>query len=278
MCQSDIDKLLESKLLDAGSGAYAGLDAQIRAKLKSAITLLHRFWGESVFEQRTSTMTQEGGFCISERVSPRPWAMFIFDEEYASAPGLVAAFMPAILAKVPNILPCILSRRSGCSVSEPVSAVLELLGLEDVYGLNYYEVVKLVQGLVGRTGADSGAVVLLGSNSFFADIAGQCLQHRLPTMTLPARMKLGVEHGCEVDSEFMAWAYPHAELETLTPLSDVKEFFAVFTNKPVWDACHGYACKNSVPPRLRIRPGNEHLWIWPKLDPDFFCMRELCIF
>ncbi len=89
------------------ANAYDALGPQERATLKLTISRLHVLWGEQRHvQERTRIFPQ--GFSLWEKESPMEYALIVCDASYPHASCFLAALMPAILAGVPTILPCLL--------------------------------------------------------------------------------------------------------------------------------------------------------------------------
>ncbi|MDR2892652.1 MAG: histidinol dehydrogenase [Deltaproteobacteria bacterium] len=167
---------LDERLLDSGPGAYETLEPRLRAALKSQIALLHRYHGE--LEGWECQSRDWLGRELRAESTPKSWALFLLDKAYASPSGLLAALMPAILAGVEEVLVCLLADEDekNFELSLPISAALELAGVEQVWSLNPAQLSRLFVHLRGMKdcsenagqavepfrGQGDGAVVFLG--------------------------------------------------------------------------------------------------------------------
>ncbi|MEG2171918.1 MAG: hypothetical protein RRY29_01510, partial [Desulfovibrionaceae bacterium] len=121
-----------SRLDDAVTGqAYEAVSPAQRACIKTGIAFHYALHGEQPeqWEQRICNRAQ--GFAHTVRRRAAAWTLLFMEPEYAAGPRLIAALMPAVLARVPMVgVVCV-----GGLPSAAASASLELLGIEDIFCL-----------------------------------------------------------------------------------------------------------------------------------------------
>jgi hypothetical protein len=232
--------------------AYEESAPQLRASCKHTLAVQHAFFGEAPDweEQRLSRSAQ--GFHSRACSRPADWTLVIFDAKYASAPRLLAALMPALLARVPLVL-C----ASAPGPARPdLLCALELAGQEQIYALDAAQSLDLVQSLAAQPGQGRlvllhrGALSTLRAAADAADVP--CWEERrAPVLRLC---------GAEPDAALIRLAHPDAMItHDLAP--DV-----LYCSGP--DAGKGQA-------PLILPPGMEGCWLHPSLTPDFFRVRSL---
>ncbi len=150
---------LEARALNdaAFADAYDALGAEGRARLKHCIAVQHAFWGERAACRR-ETRDFRQGFRVEAEEEPAPYALVFCDADYDRPDLLLATLMPAILAGCPLVLPCFLPAEDRPAAS--LLAALELAGVEDAYGLDEGEGLRLFDSLHESVGL--GRVVILG--------------------------------------------------------------------------------------------------------------------
>jgi hypothetical protein len=212
----------------------------------------HAFFGEAPDWEEHRLTRSVHGFCTRACNWPADWALVIFDAEYASAPRLLAALMPALLARVPLVL-CICA--PGPARSELLCA-LELAGQERIYALDASQSLDLIRGLCARAG--QGRLVLLhrgalSAHRAAADEAGVpgWEDRRPPVLRIC---------GAEPDAALIKLAHPDAVIA-----GDAAPD-AVYCAEP--DAAQ-------VQAPLIFPPGMEGCWLHSSLTPDFFRVRAL---
>jgi hypothetical protein len=237
---------------DVLAQAYEESAPALLASCKHTLAVQHAFFGEAPDweEQRLSRSAHGFHSCACSR--PADWALVIFDAEYASAPRLLAALMPALLARVPLVL-C--ASTPGPARPELLCA-LELAGQEQIYALDAAQSLDLVQSLAAQPG--QGRLVLLhrGALSVLRAAADAtnlpCWEERRPPV-----LRLC---GPEPDATLIRLAHPDAsDAQSLAP--DV-----LYCSGPD-------AVQSQVP--LILPPGMEGCWLHPSLTPDFFRVRTL---
>ena len=234
--------------------AYEDTAPELRSLCKHTLAVCHAFFGATPdWEEQSLTHSAHG---LRTRAYSRPadWTLVIFDAAYVSAPRLLAALMPALLARVPLVL-CIST--PGPARPELLCA-LELTGQEQVYALDVFQSLDLLRGLAVQPG--QGRLVLLHRGALSclrttADEAGvPCWEEqRAPVLRIC---------GSEPDAALIRLAHPDAtSADSVVP-------DAVYCSGP--DAVH-------VQAPLLFQPGMEGCWLHPSLTPDFFRARSLIV-
>ncbi|MDR0466491.1 MAG: hypothetical protein LBH94_03940 [Deltaproteobacteria bacterium] len=225
---------------------------ELLALCKHTLAVQHVFFGEAPdWDERRQTRSAHG-FCSRVCGRPADWTLVVFDAEYASAPRLLAALMPAFLARVPLVL-C--ASTPGPARPELLCA-LELAGQEDIYALNAAQSLELLHGLTAQAG--QGRLVFLhrGSLSDLRAAAGAAdvpcwEERRAPVLRIC---------GPEPDAALIRLAHPDAA-SAGNAAPD-----ALYRSGPD-------AAQEQVP--LILPPGMEGCWLHTTLTPDFFRVQSL---
>ena len=232
--------------------AYEDTAPELLALCKHTLAVQHAFFGEAPDWEEESLLRRPQGFRTRVCARPADWALVIFDADYASAPRLLAALMPALLARVPLVL-CVCA--PGPARAELLCA-LELAGQEQIYALKAFQSMDLVRGLAEQPG--QGRLVLLhrGALSPLRAAAEErellCWEERrAPVLRIC---------GSEPDAALIRLAHPDAASE----------------GEAVPDAIY-CSRREAVPARapLVLPPGMEGCWLHPSLTPAFFRVRAL---
>jgi len=232
--------------------AYETIAPELLAVCKHTLAVHHVFFGEAPDWEEQSVLRSPHGFRTRVCSRPADWALVIFAADYASAPRLLAATMPALLARVPLVL-CACT--PGPARPELLCA-LELAGLEQIYTLDASQSLKLVRVLVAQPG--QGRLVLLHQGSLSAlrtvayDAGLPCWEERRAPMLRIC--------GSAPDAALVRLAHPDAaNAEDAAP-----------------DAVYGSGLDAApVQAPLVFPPGMEGCWLHPSLTPDFFRARAV---
>ena len=232
--------------------AYEDTASELRALCKHTLAMQHTFFGEAPDLEEQSLLRSAQGLCVRVRSRPADWTLVIFDAAYASAPRLLAALMPALLARVPLVL-CIST--PGPMWPELLCA-LESAGQEQIYRLEASQSLDLLQSLVVQPGQGRlvllhrGALSALRAAAYEADLP--CWEERRAPMLRIC--------GSEFDTALIRLAHPDAaSAENAAP-------DAVYRSG-------SHALQVQAP--LTFPPGMEGCWLHPSLTPDFFRVRSL---
>ena len=256
--------------MDPGPGAYEELPAFFRAALKTQIALLDKFWISNPDRLHTRELYQ---FRAWVRSYPKDWVVFLLAPEYASPAGLIAAVLPAVAAGVKKLLICRICPPESV-LPAPLSAALELLGQEYLYGLSDPEDSGLLDELAAQNGVETGALALLGSEWG----GGEEWLRRAKALGLwcrsvPGRVKIfqasGGAASVALNKELLRWLHPQAEIIYQAEDRADSPGASAATPDQGEAAFSGVAGENF--PDLITAPGQEAFWVWPEFSPrDFF--------
>ncbi|MCL2124107.1 MAG: hypothetical protein FWH34_08435 [Desulfovibrionaceae bacterium] len=232
--------------------AYEGTAPELIALCKHTLAVQHAFFGEAPNWEEQSQVRYAQGFRTRVCNRPADWALVIFDADYASAPRLLAAAMPALLARVQLVL-CVCT--PGPARSELLCA-LELAGQEQVYVLETSQSMYLVRSLAAQPG--QGRLVLLHRGALSA-LRAAADEADLPCWEERRAPVLRI-CGSEPDAALIRLAHPDAA-SAGDAVPD-----AVYRTWPE---------AGQVQAPLVFPPGMEGCWLHPSLTPDFFRARAL---
>ena len=232
--------------------AYENTAPKLLALCKHTLAVQHAFFGEAPDWEEQSLSRSTHGFRARVHSRPADWTLVVFDAEYASAPRLLAALTPALLARVPLV---ICACTPGPARPELLCA-LELAGQEHIYILDASQSLDLLHSLTAQPG--QGRLVLLhtGALSFLRTAAAAT---ELPCWEERRAPVLRV-CGAEPDAALIHLAHPDA-----ASAGDAAPD-ALYCSGP--DAVHAQA-------PLVLPQGMEGCWLHPSLTPDFFRVRSL---
>ena len=232
--------------------AYEATAPGLRALCKHTLAVQHAFFGEAPDWEEQNLLRIAQGFRTRVCDRPADWTLVIFDARYASAPRLLAAVMPALLARVPLVL-CVGTPESA---RPELLCALELAGQEQIYVLDASQSLALVSGLSAQPG--QGRLVLLHRGALSAlraaaDEAGvPCWEERRAPVLRVC--------GADPDMALIRLAHPDAVSAEEAPPD------AVY--------CSGRDVVHVQAP-LVFPPGMEGCWLHPSLTPNFFRVRVL---
>lgn len=151
---------------DVCAAAYEATGAPARSALKLCIARLHAFWGESPLASVTS-FSYAQGFSVVRDTAPASYALVLCPVFHARPAQLLAACLPAILANVPMVVPCLIADNPQGALPDSANALLAAM---DLAGLEQTLVVSEAEALEGMALLDRelgpGRVALLGSPGF----------------------------------------------------------------------------------------------------------------
>jgi hypothetical protein len=257
---------LRSRLVPERSWAEAFESAPpvLRALCKHNLAALHALFGEAPDREEHSFSRDGKGLRARLRTRPADWALIVFDAKYASAPRLLAAVMPALLARVPFI-PVVCT---GGAARPELLCALELAGREQTYLLDARQGRELLRALVSRGGRGAGRLVLLHTGGLEA-LRAAALETHVPCWEERRPPVLHVADS-EVDMELLRLAHPDAVFSA-SPLSGPRDTppDAVYRS--------ARATETSAAGPLTLAAGMEGVWVHPRLSPDFFREREISL-
>jgi hypothetical protein len=251
--------LAEGLVLDSElARAYEDTAPALHALYKHALAVQHAFFGEAPDREEHCLTHRAHGFCTRACSRPADWALVIFDAAYASAPRLLAALMPALLARVP-LVACVST--PGPARPELLCA-LELAGQEQIYSLSASQSLDLVRHLAAQPGQGRLAWLHRGSLSALRAAADEAdlpcwEERRAPVLRIC---------GSEPDAALIRLAHPDAANAADSSQNVIPD--AVYCPEPE-------AADSQAP--LVFLPGIEGCWLHPSLTPDFFRSRSLTL-
>ena len=113
---------------------------------------------------------------------PAPYSLIVCPSDYPHAEGLLAAFMPAVLAGVPLILPCLAGQGLPEGIGKDLLAALELAGAEECVLADGAAVLQGLSMLYASLGI--GRLVLLEQPQGWKDLALWALERGMPVLSL----------------------------------------------------------------------------------------------
>ena len=275
--------------------AYEATPPELRALCKQALALQYALFGEAPDFEEQHLRRRAAGFAASWYSQAVPWACVFFDASYASAPRLLAALAPALLARVPLVLAvCV-----GGQAKEPLLCALELAGQEQSYQLGGPQCVKLLRELARQLGR--GRLVLLhGAGQGLGKLRLLALELGLvfweeacaPLLHLSGEQPGGEELqqaapaggtplADQINMQFLRPAFASADTRHLTltrqinmPLLRLAHPDALFAGELAGQPVFSTFCPAAS---LTLLAGMEGAWAHPGLGPDFFRERGLCL-
>lgn len=253
--------------------AYDNVPPALRACIKTGIAFQYALHGEHPNHEARYVSDSARGFSHCVQYRPAAWTMLFLGPDYASGSRLVAALMPALLARVPLVgLACI-----GALPSQAVCASLELVGVEDIFCLaDLAAAQKFLQQL-----ADSETSCVQGRTLFLHKGELAPLEHTARRLNLVvwqevAAPRIVLHAHCGCDAKTLHWCHPDAQFISGDD-STVLQADAVFgPNPPMIQSTQtkqSAFCGPSAP--LSLGAGTEGLWWHKNLEPDFFVEKQL---
>lgn len=256
------------RLDDAVMGqAYDSVAPALRACIKTGIAFQYALHGEQPNQAARYINNSAQGFAYGVQCRPAAWTMLFLGPDYASAPRLVAALMPALLARVPLVgLACL-----GALPSQAVCASLELLGVEDIFCLPDLPAAQHLLQQLARTGTPQvpGRALFLHKGEL-APLEQTARRLNLNVWQEAAAPRIALHAQGDYDVKILQWCHPDAQILA----EDNSNMRAV-------DAVFGAAPPLMLPPSphqdvpLLLGVGTEGLWWHKNLEPCFFVEKQL---
>jgi hypothetical protein len=246
---------------EAWDEAFDAAPPALRALCKHTLAALHALFGEASDREEHAFARDGKGLRARLRIRPADWALIVFDAEYASAPRLLAAVMPALLARVP-FMPIICA---GSAARPELLCALELAGREHCYLLDARQSPELLRNLASRGGA--GRLVLLHTGGLEA-LRAAALERDIPCWEERRPPVLRVA-GSGIDMELLRLAHPDAVFSSASSGPRAVPPDAAYRSARTPDS--------SFAGPLTLTAGMEGVWAHPRLSPDFFRERELSL-
>ena len=252
--------------------AYEAVAPELRALLKTNIALQHSLYGTPAVTWTREERHWRHDYVTVHEKKPADWCCVLLSQQYNSAPRLLAALMPALLAGVEDVM---VVRMSGDEESPwPVEllAALELAGQENV--ISCHE--TMAATLFGALPSDAtGRVLMLGD---MPQTVGMCLADMPSCVSLwaePYLAGIGLipQEEAEWNVDVLKWAHPDWNMVDLSEVDDISTlggtgFAAIACNGDKMDTV-----PDTVP--FVLGSGQEACWVWPDLLPEFFMHRRL---
>jgi len=242
--------------------AYDKTGDRGRALIKSCIARLFEINlpGSPVAASRTDRFASGGA--RSEFTAARPWYALALDPDCASPSQLVAAVMPALAARIPQVL--VFRPKGRGPWPHALLTALELCGVEQVFSPTFKDLKQHLSVLRGQMG--DGGLACLGSQAFCDRIQALFAPGRAHWLRPPRALGLLAESGLDWDREALAFAHAGVPVREYTDAA----MFASAGHEAV------FAPASLAPlARLTFEPGCEFLWDWPDLPRELFFGRRL---
>lgn len=202
------------------------------------------------------------GFQVKKFLSPVCWTIILLDKDYASAPRLAAAIMPARLAGVENIIAVWTNQNNISATILPSNllATLELAGIIHSLTLTHDELLILIHHLIQL---GHGRILYFSDRN--SPSAPLNTFTSIPIWKERYTYRLAIESNTTIDTEILSWAHPDSCLEELSEKPYIE-------NPPEALYC-SVEQKNSYLSHGAQRifhPGLEAYWVHPTLSTSFF--------
>lgn len=244
--------------------AYASVPDLDRARIKTGIAAVFAACGGPMPRLRRNEAALGHDLVLTRSDAPLDFAVIVCGPRFASPARLVAAVLPALCARVPEVA----AVRVGGAWPQELLVALELCGVETACRLGPRALASVWPQLAAQ---GSGALVLLdGAPRPALAACPGIARHDAVT-----RGKALVADGPEgrLDREALAFAQPDLELVDAASLAGdapatlakdaISEYDAVYVDDGA-DPAFAEAAS------LRLGPGRETFWLWPQLPPEAF--------
>lgn len=251
-----------------GQGYESVAPAQ-RACIKTGIAFQYALHGEQPNRREECVDDHERGFVYRVVRRPAAWTLLLLGPGYAAAPRLVAALMPALLARVPLVgAACV-----GALPTAAACASLELMGIEDVFCFaDAAKAQEALQQLTAHNPVSQGRVLLLHKGEL-ADVAQAAQRNGLPSWQECRAPRIAVQPDGETELDLLQWGHPDA-VWTVWPLGhECPVADAVFCTTPEPHE----AKMGSTSSPLCLGTDAEGLWWHQGLETQFFLHKALSV-
>ena len=244
--------------------AYGRVPDLDRARIKTGIAAVFAACGGPLPRLRRSEAALGHDLVLTRSDAPLDFAVIVCGPRFASPARLVAAVLPALCARVPEVA----AVRVGGAWPQELLVTLELCGVETACRLGPRALAGVWPQLAAK---GSGALVLL-------DGAPRPALAACPGLVLHEAVTRGralVADGPQerFDREALAFAQPDLALIDAASLPDdaldclakgaISGYDAVYAGSGA-----DPAFADAAP--LRLGPGRETFWLWPQLPPEAF--------
>lgn len=259
----------------AFAAAYGRVPDRQRAWMKTGLAAMFAACGGpmAAYRREEAGLGHDLRFCREE--SPLDFALVVCGPEMLSPMRLVAAVLPALCARVPEIAVV----RVGARWPHPLLTALELCGVETACRAGVRSMMELYAGLVDK---GTGAVVLMDRVA----PPKTALAGTIRLLQLQFSGKIGVlaDADAPLDTEALVFSHPDAafvvhdgETSCVPPFvaasSDLDATGSFGYDAVCGDVSRLTAAFPTVP--LVLGPGRETFWLWPTLPVTAFCRQRL---
>ena len=260
----------------AFAAAYARVPDRQRAWIKTGLAAAFAAYGGPRVAECRQYSRLGHDLALTSLDVPLDYALFVCGPGYASPARLVAAVVPALCARVPDVA----ALRLGRAWPRPLVTALELCGVETVCRSD----VRSLAGIAAKLPQKGqGVVVLLGD---VRRLPGWPSAIRLFDLAVAGRAAVYADAQTAFDAEALAFAHPDLtfflygqdvpSLDRFCPgpgpgnLAEAAElgYDAVY-------AAPGQFAPGLAAAPLVLGPGRETCWLWPDLTPEAFRRRRL---
>lgn len=260
------------RLDDAVMGqAYESVQPSLRACLKTGIAFQYALHGEQPDQHLRYTCDSARGFTHCVKSQPAAWTVLFMGPDYASGPRLIAALMPALLARVPLVgVVCL-----GGLPSVTACASLELLGIEDIFCFADTDAAQhLLQQLAGVATAPAWGRALFLHKGELALLEYAARQLGFATWHESAAPRIALHKSSGCDLKTLQWCHPDVlhmpENENGAENRACRQDAVFSAVQPLLTT----AIQNQNAPLL-LGAGMEGVWWHKHLEPAFFMEKQL---
>lgn len=252
--------------------AYDRIPDLRRAQLKTAIAGLYAMYAGRVPAGRLTAEDLSPAGTVFSRLAPKSWTLVCIDATFASPSRLLAACLPALCARVPNL--AVVRLNAKTSWPPALALAMELAGVENAFDCGGADFSGACASLAIRAG--SGLVCDLGT-------APSIMAGEVPAEIFRPRCgrRIGVweEGGEACDLDALAFAQPDCDVSVQGNDGRGKDAFDDFLGQgydAVWVA--GYLARPALSGApLVLTPGRETFWAFPELFPERFLDARLAM-
>ncbi len=250
---------------DVFAAAYESIPDLGRARLKTVIAGLYAMYaGRTPAGRLAAEDLSPAGSALS-RLTPKAWTLVRLDASFASPSRLLAACLPALCARVPNL--AVVRTDASSPWPAPLALAMELAGVENAFDCDGADFPGVCASLAATAGP--GLVCDLGIAPFLFDMDASADVFR-PRFN--RRIGVWEEGGTACDREALAFAQPDCELIVPAKKGRDKAAFEEFLGQDfgaVWVSPH-LARQALSGASLVLTPGREAFFSFPELFPERF--------
>ena len=258
----------------AFAAAYAALPDRNRAWIKTGLAALYAALGGPLPLAVGQERVCGHDLSLVTRETPLDFVLVACGPGFASPARLMAAVLPALCARVPEVA----AVRVGGAWPKSLLTTLELCGIESAFRLGARAFAGLGKELAGL---GRGAIVVL--DGLAAPATGPAGPHVFPAR-VAGRAGIFPEADTPFDWDALAFAQPDLTLCVHGGPAPDQAPFAAAAGTLAEAAGLGYdavyvgnaqveAALAAAP--LSLGPGRETLWLWPQLTPGMFRRQQV---